>query len=109
MVTSMEDIAAVYKERDGISHTGTADIRKEQLKSLETELYELAKDSPFVAAHLEYFESGLLGWEEMLLQLSVHLVKQNKSLFGDLVKMHQLQPPQSIILSDGTILKGESE
>ena len=55
MVTSMEDIVAVYKERDGISHTGTADIRKEQLALLEKELYALARDTSCVSVHLQQF------------------------------------------------------
>ena len=102
MVTSMEDIAAVYKERDGISCTETATMRKEQLELLKTELYELAKDTSSVATYLHQFEYGILSWEEMLLLLSIYLAKQNKTLFADLVKMHQLQPPKPIIISDST-------
>jgi len=109
MVTSMEDIVAVYKERDGISHTGTADIRKEQLALLEKELYALARDTSCVSVHLQQFEYGILSWEEMLLQLSIYLVKQNKELFADLVKARQLQPAPPTIVSNGTVWKGESE
>jgi len=109
MVTSMEDIAAVYKERDGISCTETATMRKEQLELLKTELYELAKDTSSVATYLHQFEYGILSWEEMLLQLSIYLVKQNKELFADLVKARQLQPAPPTIVSNGTVWKGESE
>ena len=97
MGVSMDDIVTVYKERDGIGRSK----RKEQLE-LKTELRELAKDSPFVVAHLEYFESGLLGWEEMLLHLSIDLCKQNKKLFDTLVKMNLEGPPKPIIISDST-------
>ena len=102
MVVSMEDIVDVYKERDGISYTETATMRKKQLELLKTELCELAKDTSSVATHLHQFEYGILSWEEMLLRLSIYLAKQNKTLFADLVKMHQLQPPKPIIISDST-------
>jgi len=97
MPLSMEDIVDVYKERDGIGRNK----RKEQLE-LKTELRELAKDSPFVVAHLEYFEYGTMTWEEMLLHLSIDLCKQNKKLFDTLVKMNLEGPPKPIIISDST-------
>ena len=90
MGISMEDIVNAYKERDGISPMDVATLQKEQQALLERELYELAEDSPFVAACLQYFESGIVSWQEMLLRLSIYLAKQNKALSDDLVKMKVL-------------------
>ena len=90
MSVSMDDIVNVYKERDGISSIDPSTLQKEQQALLERELYELAEDSSFVAACLQYFESGIVSWQEMLLRLSIYLAKQNKALSDDLVKMRVL-------------------
>ena len=109
MPLSMEDIVDVYKERDGIGRNK----RKEQLE-LKTELRELAKDAPIVHQYLTFYEMGTIDWHEMLLRLSIHLVKQNRKLYDTLVKMNLEGPPKPIVLS-GELLcvqleknKGES-